>query len=61
MLLIKTYGQTLIGLVIGAVAGYVYYAKVGCESGTCPITSSPFISTIYGAIMGALTINIFTK
>lgn len=61
MILIKTYGLTLIGLVVGAIGGYIYYAKVGCESGTCPITSSPYISTIYGAIMGALTINIFTK
>ena len=58
---IKTYGFTIIGVAVGAVGGYLYYAKVGCESGTCPITSSPYISTIYGAIMGGLTVNIFTK
>ena len=61
MVLFKTYGFTIAGIIVGAVGGYLYYAKVGCESGTCPITSSPYISTIYGAIMGGLTVNIFTK
>ncbi len=44
----------LIGIIIGAVAGYAYYYFVGCASGTCPITSKPLNSTMYGAIMGAL-------
>jgi hypothetical protein len=38
----------------GAVAGYLYYRVVGCRSGACPITSSPIISTLYGAAMGFL-------
>jgi hypothetical protein len=38
----------------GAVAGYLYYRFVGCRTGTCPITSSPVISTIYGAMIGFL-------
>lgn len=38
----------------GAVAGYLYYRLVGCRSGACPITSSPIISTIYGAMLGFL-------
>lgn len=38
----------------GAVAGYLYYRLVGCRSGACPITSSPIISTLYGAMMGLL-------
>lgn len=38
----------------GAVAGYLYYRLVGCRSGTCPITSSPIISSLYGAMMGFL-------
>lgn len=29
----------LIGGALGAIGGYVYYAVVGCQSGTCPITS----------------------
>jgi hypothetical protein len=41
-------------ILIGAIAGYAYYYYIGCASGTCPITSSPWISTAYGAVVGAL-------
>lgn len=44
----------------GALGGYLYYRYVGCASGTCPITSSPYISSIYGAIIGALLGSSFT-
>jgi len=43
-----------IGVVLGAAGGFAYYRFVGCSSGTCPITSNPWISTGYGALMGAL-------
>lgn len=39
---------------IGAVGGYLYYRLVGCVTGTCAISSDPYISTIYGAVMGIL-------
>ena len=39
---------TFIGLVIGAVGGFLYWKYVGCTSGTCPITSSPVNSTLWG-------------
>jgi hypothetical protein len=42
-------------VLIGAIAGYAYYHYIGCSSGTCPITSNPWISTTYGAVVGALT------
>ena len=48
---------TIIGIVIGAIAGWVYWKFIGCESGTCAITSKPLNSTIYGAILGALLFN----
>lgn len=44
----------LIAVPIGAVAGYLYYRFVGCASGTCAITSSPYISTLYGGVIGWL-------
>ncbi len=47
--------------VLGAAGGYLYYRLVGCASGTCAITSNPYISTIYGAVLGFLISNIFTK
>lgn len=46
-----------IGIIIGAVAGYLYYFYVGCASGTCAITSKPLNSTLYGALMGGLLFN----
>jgi hypothetical protein len=52
---------TLIGIVAGAIAGYLYYTNVGCASGTCAITSKPLNSTLYGALMGGLLFNIFKK
>lgn len=51
----------LAGALIGAVAGYMYWKMVGCSSGTCLITSKPFNSTLYGAMMGALLFGIFKK
>jgi hypothetical protein len=52
---------TAIGIVVGAIAGYLYYFYVGCVSGTCAITSKPLNSTLYGALMGGLVFNMFIK
>jgi len=52
---------TGIGVVVGAIAGYLYYFYIGCASGTCAITSKPFNSTLYGAAMGGLLFNMFIK
>ncbi len=59
--LILKYKLTLLGIVIGGVGGYLYYKNIGCASGTCPITSNPYISTLYGMIVGALLLNSFEK
>lgn len=50
--------KLIIASAIGAVLGFAYYRFVGCASGTCPITSNPYISTIYGAVLGALIVGI---
>jgi hypothetical protein len=52
---------TLIGIVLGALGGYLYYYYIGCMSGTCAITSRPLNSTLYGAMMGGLLLNSFKK
>ena len=39
-------------VVIGAVAGYAYYHFIGCATRTCPITGNPYVSTMYGGLMG---------
>ncbi|MBP1675986.1 MAG: hypothetical protein H6Q20_545 [Bacteroidetes bacterium] len=49
------------GIVTGAIGGYLYYHFVGCQSGTCPITSNPYISVIYGALIGYLLFDLFKK
>lgn len=55
------YKINIIGALIGAIAGYSYYYFVGCNSGTCAITSKPINSTLYGTMMGALLADILKK
>ena len=38
----------------GALLGFAYYWFIGCNTGTCVITSNPYISTSYGAVIGLL-------
>jgi hypothetical protein len=51
----------VIGIVAGASLGYIYYHFVGCSSGSCAITSDPWNSTLYGALMGGLFLSSFKK
>jgi len=39
-------------VIAGGAAGFAYYWYVGCASGTCPISSNPYISTAYGGLLG---------
>ena len=59
--MLKKYKLTVLGILLGAIFGYMYYHFVGCASGTCSITSNPLNSTLYGAVMGGLLFNIFEK
>lgn len=58
---IKRHALTIIGIVIGGLGGFLYWKFVGCQSGTCPITSSPINSTLWGLILGGLLFNSFEK
>jgi len=48
-----------IGVLIGAVGGYMYWQQIGCNGGTCMITSTWHNSTAYGAVMGGLFFSLF--
>ena len=50
---------SILGLILGALGGYIYYIKVGCTTGSCAITSNPWISTLWGALMGYLVFDMF--
>jgi hypothetical protein len=49
-------GKYLLPVIIGGALGFSYYKLVGCSSGACPITSNPWISTFYGAMIGLLLV-----
>ena len=55
------YQLTLTGVLIGAMVGYAYYHYIGCASGTCPITSKPLNSALYGALLGGLLLSSLKK
>ncbi len=52
---------TITGVLVGALAGFLYWKFVGCHSGNCAITSDPTNSTVYGAVMGGLFLSVFKK
>ena len=53
--------KSILGALLGAIAGYIYWQQIGCASGTCMITSKPFNSSLYGALMGFLLGGMFKK
>ena len=58
---LKQFGLPVAGAVVGAIAGYLYWKFVGCNSGTCAITSNPLNSTLYFAVVGTLLFSVFKK
>lgn len=48
------YKWRILGVVIGAFAGFLYWRFVGCTSGTCPIQSHWQSSSLFGGLMGYL-------
>ncbi|HUH46866.1 MAG TPA: DUF6132 family protein [Arenibacter sp.] len=49
----------IVGIAVGALAGYLYWKYIGCYSGTCAITSKPLNSTVYGTVLGGLFFSLF--
>ena len=60
-MLLRKYKLEIIGILLGTIAGYLYWKFVGCVNGTCKITSKPLNSSLYGALMGFLVLSMFKK
>ncbi len=46
--------RALTGFAAGAAAGYLMYRFVGCRTGACPLTGSPWLSPLIWGVLGAL-------
>jgi len=46
--------RILICAAVGAGLGFGWHKLVGCSTGACPLTSNPFLSTLYGMVVGVL-------
>jgi hypothetical protein len=40
--------KLLFFMALGGVAGYAYYYFIGCASGSCALSSNPYLMTGYG-------------
>jgi hypothetical protein len=58
---IKKNALYLIGGVLGAIGGYFYWKNVGCSTNSCAITSNPYLTIGYGALLGGLFLSFFEK
>ena len=46
--------RVVLFVIVGAAVGLAYQRFVGCRTGACAITANPYLSTLYGALMGYL-------
>lgn len=51
---INKYRFGIVGVMVGGILGYAYYHFIGCNTGSCAITSKPVNSSLYGMFMGYL-------
>ncbi|MDD4639734.1 MAG: DUF6132 family protein [Bacteroidales bacterium] len=51
----------ILGAVLGALGGFLYWYYVGCQSSSCPIKSSPYLSTLWGMVFGALLLSFIPR
>jgi uncharacterized membrane protein YdjX (TVP38/TMEM64 family) len=46
-----SYRRLVVYSVLGGILGYIYYATIGCDNGSCAISSSPTNSILYGILV----------
>jgi hypothetical protein len=54
MEILKKNKLLIIATIAGLAGGFLYWKFVGCLSGTCPIKSVWYWSTLYGGVIGFL-------
>lgn len=55
------YKLGIAGIIVGGILGFAYYYFIGCNTGSCAITSKPVNSSVYGMVMGYLMFSVFEK
>ena len=48
--------RLFLGIAVGGLAGFLYYYFIGCNSGTCAITSNPYMSILWGGLLGLILV-----
>jgi len=46
--------RIIIGMLVGGALGFAAYKFIGCTTGTCPLTSNPWVSALLGLGLGAV-------
>lgn len=52
---------SLSGLILGGLGGFLYYWFVGCKTGSCAITSNPWLSVAWGGAFGYLFVDLIVR
>ena len=50
----RSHARTAVVAFLGAAAGGAYAYFIGCKTGTCPLTSSVWTASLYGALVGGV-------
>ena len=49
--------KPFLAVIIGGLTGFLYYYFIGCNSGSCGITSNPYMSMVWGGLLGLFIVN----
>lgn len=52
---IKKHIIIIAGIIFGGIAGLAYWHFIGCNTGSCNITSIWYNSTLYGVVLGGIS------
>lgn len=53
----RAFWKTFAGIAGGIIVGYLYYHFIGCSNGSCAITSNPYMSMLFGGVLGLYATN----